>query len=171
MRSVWMADFKRLLHDNARTITGTRWQTVVPAGDEQWILTDHPTLNIIYEGPGKYEFKAGWGQSRANFFMPLSPRVALFTEIGQRKTGRFDATPELTQLFQRMQVERAFRSIFAVAEPEWVARIRPRTVDLQRAMQEQERWEKWDPEQARMESDFEARDAPSTSSDATSDTS
>jgi hypothetical protein len=68
-------------------------------------------------------------------------------------------------------VERAFRSIFAVAEPEWVARIRPRTVDLQRAMQEQERWQKWDPEQARMESDFEARDAPSTSSDATSDTS
>ena len=93
MRSVWMADFKRLLRDNARTITATRWQTVVPAGEEQWVLTDHPTLNIIYEGPGNYEFKAGWGQAKANFFMPLSPRLALLTEIAQRKTGRFDASP------------------------------------------------------------------------------
>jgi len=166
MRSVWMADFKRLLRDNARTITGTRWQTVVPAGDEQWVLTDHPTLNIIYEGPGKYEFKAGWGQAKANLFMPLSPRLALLTEVGQRKTGRFDAMPDLTQLLQRMQVERAFRSVFALGEPEWVARIRPRKVDQQWAMQEQEMWEKWDPEQAMTESDFEVRDAAAKSSGA-----
>jgi hypothetical protein len=159
MRSVWMADFKRLLRDNAKTITGTRWQTVVPAAEEQWVLTDHPTLNIIYEGPGKYEFKAGWGQAKANFFMPLSPRLALFTEIGQRKTARFDGTPDLTQLLQRMQVERAFRSVFAVAEPARVERIRPRTVDLTWAMTEQEMWEKWDPEQARTEAEFEAREA------------
>lgn len=159
MRSVWMADFKRLLRDNAKIITSTRWQTVVPAGGEQWVLTDHPTLNIIYKGPGKYEFKAGWGQSKANFFMPLSPRLALFTEIGQRKTGRFDATPDLTQLFQRMQVERAFRSVFAVGEPAWVERVRPRTVDLKWAMQEQKMWERWDPEQASAEAEFEARDS------------
>jgi hypothetical protein len=166
MRSVWMADFKRLLRDNAKTITGTRWQTVVPAAEEEWVLTDHPTLNIIYEGPGKYEFKAGWGQAKANFFMPLSPRLALFTEIGQRKTGRFDATPDLTQLLQRMQVERAFRSVFAVAEPAWVERIRPRTVDLTWAMTEQEMWEKWDRDQARTEAEFEAREAKAGKSQA-----
>ena len=91
--------------------------------------------------------------------MPLSPRLALFTEIGQRKTGRCDATPDLTQLLQRMQVERAFRSVFAVAEPAWVERIRPRSVDLTWAMTEQEMWEKWDPDQARTEAEFEAREA------------
>jgi hypothetical protein len=169
MRGIWMAEFKRLLRDNARTITGVRWQTMVPAGDEQWVLTDHPTLNIIYEGPGKYEFKAGWGQERANFFMPLSPRLALFTEVGQRKTGRFDATLDLTRLFQRMQVERAFRTVFATATPEWVECVRPRTVDLKRAMQEQEMWEQWDPEQARTEAEFEARDATSKSNGAERD--
>ena len=158
MRSVWMADFKRLLRDNAGTITGTRWQTVVPAGDGQWVLTDHPTLNIIYEGPGRYEFKAGWGQAKANFFMPLSPRLALLTEIGQHKTGRSEATPQLTELLQRMQVERAFRAVFALDEPAWVERIRPRVIDLKRATEEQEMWEKWDPDQARSEAEFEVRD-------------
>ena len=64
MRSVWMADFKRLLRDNAKTITGTRWQTVVPAAEEEWVLTDHPTLNIIYEGPGKYESSRRDGDRR-----------------------------------------------------------------------------------------------------------
>jgi hypothetical protein len=96
--------------------------------------------------------------------MPLSPRLALFTEIGQRKTGRFEANPDLTQLLQRMQVERAFRAVFAAGEPAWVERIRPRSVDLKWATQEQDMWEKWDPEQARTETEFEARDARPLSS-------
>ena len=54
-----------------------------------------------------------------------------------------------------MQAERAFRAIFARGEPEWVARVRPRAVDMQRANVEREMWRRWNPEQAQMEAEFE----------------
>ena len=69
------------------------------------------------------------GQAKASFFMPLSPARPVHRGRATQD-GALDATPDQTQLLQRMQVERAFRSVFALAVSAWVERIRPRTVDL-----------------------------------------
>ena len=162
MRSVWMAEVRRKLVQHEGLITQARWQTLVPADDDEWLLTDHPALNIAYYSPENYDFKAGWGQAGADFVLPVAPRVALYTRIGDRKTGRSVAPRELTDLIQRLLVERAFRNIFTRKSAPWVETLRPRRVDLVQANEEQAMWERWNPEQAKAEAEFASALAPPT---------
>ena len=156
IRSVWMAEVRRLLRDNAHIIKRVRWQPMVPFGAAEWLMTDHPVLNMIFQDVERYEFRAGWGQKLANFFLPVSPRLALFAEVGVRSAGKFGATTEQTELLLKFQVERAFRSVYAHGDAPWVERLRPRTVDRDLANHEREMLTQWHPEQAEMEAEFEA---------------
>jgi hypothetical protein len=45
-RSVWMARVRHLLVNRAEIVCRHRWCTMIPAGGEEWPLTDHPVLRI-----------------------------------------------------------------------------------------------------------------------------
>jgi hypothetical protein len=56
-------------------------------------LTDHPVLTLNYYGPGRYDFGAGWGREGSEFILPVSPRLAVCTQVGRKETGPWHATP------------------------------------------------------------------------------
>jgi hypothetical protein len=82
MRSLWMAEVRRKLVQHEGLIAQARWQTLVPSGDDEWLLTDHPALNIAYYSPQNYDFEAGWGQLAARGESPTVGRAR--REAGRR---------------------------------------------------------------------------------------
>lgn len=83
-----------------------RRRTLEPAADEEWPLTDHPVLTLNFYDPGRYDFGAGWDLKGSEFILPVSPRLAVFTQVGSRDRGHLVLTPERTQELRRMMVER-----------------------------------------------------------------
>jgi hypothetical protein len=154
-RSVWMAIQRHHLTDNVQHMVSHRWRTAYPFGHEEWPLTDHPVLTLNYYDRGKYDFEAGWGKLGSEFILPISPKVALYTKVGDKATGPFTFTPEQTAELQSIMVERAFRWILARQQLLWVSTARPREVNAQRFEQERRFWREWNPAQSQAEAEFE----------------
>ena len=154
-RSVWMATQRHHLTNNLHHIVNHRFRVAYPFGDEEWPLTDHPVLTLNYYEHGKYDFEAGWGKKNSEFILPISPKVALYTKVGDKTTGPFTFTQEQTAEVQQIMVERAFRWILAKTELSWIAPARPREVNAQRFEQERQFWREWNPAQSQAEAEFE----------------
>ena len=154
-RSVWMATQRHHLTNNVHQFVNHRFRAASPFGDEEWPLCDHPVLTLNYYERGKYDFEAGWGKTNSEFILPISPKVALYTKIGDKTTGPFTFSHEQTTELQRIMVERAFRWILARKELSWVAAARPREVNAQRFEQERQFWREWNPAQSQAESEFQ----------------
>ena len=86
--------------------------------------------------------------------MPVSPHLAVYTQIGTRSPGPFTFSLEQTRMVQRFLVERAFRWVLAPRPLPWVAAVRPRTVDADTFKAEQEGWKRWNPDQGQAEARF-----------------
>jgi hypothetical protein len=156
-RSVWMDTQRHHLMNNLHHITGHRWCAASPFGDEEWPLTDHPVLTLNYYERGRYDFEAGWGKKGSEFILPVSPKVALYTRVGDKTTGPFTFSRELTAELQRIMAERSFRWILARRSLPWVAAARPREVNAQRFEQERQFWREWNRAQSQAEAEFLAK--------------
>ena len=153
-RSVWMATQRHHLTNNARHIGRHHFRVAYPFGDEEWPLADHPVLTLNYYDRGKYDFEAGWGKENSEFILPISPKVALYTKVGDKTTGPFTFSREETAELQGIMVERAFRWILARKELSWVTAARPREVNAQRFEQERRFWREWNRAQSQAEAKF-----------------
>ncbi len=153
-RSVWMATMRHFLENRSGIVCKHHWRTAKPADGEEWPLTDHPVLRLNYNGPEQYDFGGGWNSNGSEFIMPVSPRLAVYTQIGTRGSGPFTFSLEQTRMVQRLLVERAFRWVLAPRPLPWVAAVRPRVVDAEIFSTEQEVWKRWNPEQAEAEARF-----------------
>ena len=153
-RSVWMAYTRHLLENRSDIVCKHHWRAAKPADGEEWPLTDHPVLRLNYNGPAQYDFKGGWDSKGSEFIMPVSPHLAVYTQIGTRGAGPFTFSLEQTRMVQRFLVERAFRWVLAPRPLPWVAAVRPRTVDADIFRAEQESWKRWNSDQAEAEARF-----------------
>jgi hypothetical protein len=150
-RRLWIASMRHLLTGVAETLCRHRWSVAEPDGDAEWPLTDHPVLRLNYYKPGNYDFGGGWGKHGSEIMMPVSPRHLLYVQVGTKVANRFTFSREQTQLVQRLIVERAHQWVFATRPMEWVAKIRPRTVDRERLEAEAKGWENWHQNQVQSE--------------------
>jgi hypothetical protein len=153
-RSLWMATQRHHLTNNLHHIVNHRFRVAYAFGDEEWPLCDHPVLTLNYYERGKYDFEAGWGKENSEFILPVSPKVALYTKIGDTATGPFTFTQDQTTELQHIMVQRAFRWILATRELPWVATARPRDVDPARFEQEWQFWREWNSAQSQAEAGF-----------------
>ena len=113
-------------------------------------------------GPGKFDFGAGWGRERSEFILPLSPDIAIVTQIGSKERGPFYATPEQSRELQQIVVTRALRWVFVRKPAPWIAQFRPRVVDAEAFTTEQESWSTWNDMHLGTEVEFrEPREPPS----------
>jgi hypothetical protein len=126
-------------------------------------MTDHPVLTLNYYSPGKYDFSAGWGREGSEFILPVSPRLAVGTQVGRKETGPWHATTAQTVELQRLVVERALRWIIMRNPEAWITALRPRVVDAQAFITEQESWKTWNAMHVDSEAEFNARRVPPTS--------
>jgi hypothetical protein len=134
------------------------------AGDAEWPLTDHPVLTLNYYGPGKYDFGPGWGRESSEFILPVSPRLAVCTQVGRRETGPWQATSGQTAELQRFVVERALRWIIARKPEPWISTLRPRVVDAEAFAIEQESWRAWNAMHLDSEAEFNTSTVPPATS-------
>lgn len=150
-RRLWVASMRHLLTGVAETLCRHRWSVVEPAGDAEWPLTDHPTLILNYYKPGDYDFGGGWGNPGSEIMMPVSPKHLLYVQVGSKAPNRFTFSDEHTRLVQQLLVERAYRWVFGTRPLEWVATVRPRTVDPKKLEAEAAAWEGWHQDQSQSE--------------------
>ena len=139
-RGLWIAALHHLLSKVAKTLCNHRWSVVEPADGFEWPLTDHPVLRLNYYEPGRYDFKGGWGNPGTEIMMPVSPKHLLYVRVGQKAPNRLRFEPGLTEMIKRFLVERAHRWVFATRPQDWVAKVRPRTVDLKLFEEDKEAW-------------------------------
>lgn len=142
-RALWIASMRHLLTKRLDVIGAHRWRAAEPYGDADWPLTDHPLLTLYYYGPGRYDFGAGWARHGSTFVLPVSPKIAVYTEIGSRKTGAFVFSAEQTREVQEIMVRRALRWIIARSPLSWLRDVRPRVVNAMAYRTEQASWRSW----------------------------
>ena len=159
-RTAWLRFMRRMLTDRIELFCSHRWRVMKLAGDAEWPLTDNPVLALNYVRPGEYDFGAGWGKHNANFIMPISPSLAIFTQVGSRETGPWHASPEQTRELQGFAVERALRWIIARKPDPQIVATRPRTVDAGTYKTEQEAWRTWNDMHLESEAEFNASRTP-----------
>lgn len=147
-RRLWVASMRHLLKGASHSLAEHRWGIYEPFGDLEWPLTDQPVLKLNWYGPGKYDFKGGWGSPGSEILMPLSPRSLLYVRIGQRCTGRHVFPVEQTTVIQRLLIENAHRWVFARREMQYIEEIRPRVVDLEAFTHEEREWASWHEQQS-----------------------
>jgi hypothetical protein len=140
-RTFWLRSIRHFLTNPV--ICSHRWRTLVPAGDAEWPVTDHPVLTLNYYGPGKYDFGAGWGRKGSEFILPVSPRLAVATQIGTDQRGARLLTAAETAELQRIIVNRALRWIIARQPMDWVVSARPRIVNREAYDAERSAWNTW----------------------------
>ena len=156
-RAAWLATISGMLVRLEKVICQHRWRAIEPAGDADWPLTDHPVLTLNYYRPGLYDFGAGWGRKGSEFILPVSPRVAVCTQVGSNNHGPRTMTAHQTQGVQRFMAERALRWI--IVRPgagDWVPSTRPRTVNADAFAAEQEAWSRWHSGHIESEAEFRA---------------
>lgn len=142
-RTAWLRFMRRMLTERIELFYKHRWRVIKLAGEAEWPLTDHPVVTLNYYGPGKYDFGAGWGRKGSEFILPVSPRLAVCTQVGRKETGPWHATAAQTAELQRFAVERALRWIIARKPEPWISALRPRVVDAEAFAVEQESWRTW----------------------------
>lgn len=155
-RTAWLRFMKRMLTDRIDLFCQHRWRVMKLADHAEWPLTDNPVLALNYMKPVEYDFGAGWGRHNSNFIMPISPGLAIFTQVGSKETGPWHVSPEQTLELQGFAIERALRWIIArKPDPRTVA-MRSRTVDAEAYKAEQEAWDTWNDMHLESEADFNA---------------
>jgi hypothetical protein len=110
-RAAWLSTISGMLVRLENVICQHRWRAIEPAGDAEWPLTDHPVLTLNYYRPDLYDFGGGWGRKRSEFILPVSPRLAVCTQVGSTVRGPRVMTTEQTQGIHRFMAERALRWI------------------------------------------------------------
>jgi hypothetical protein len=156
VRSAWLARMRHLLTGRAEIVRQHHWCTMVPSAGEEWPLTDHPVLRLNYNSPAEYDFGGGWGKPGSEFIMPVSPRLAVYTQGGKRHAGPILLDSAKTRQLQQLFVERAYRWILARQPIPWIEECRPRIVDAARFEAERETWKSWHDEQTKHEAEFES---------------
>ena len=154
VRSLWLDVQRHHLTTNVERICAHRWRAAEPADGSEWPLTDHPVLTLNYYGPTAYDFRAGWGRPGSEFFMPVSPRLAVYTQVGSRSTGRFAFDADQTATVVKLSLERAFRWVIARSPSEAISQLRQREINAERFEEEREAWRAWHTMQRKAEQEF-----------------
>ena len=150
-RELWLGGMKRLLTGAAKILEGHHWSLAEPAGDSEWFTSDHPVVKLNYYQEGRYDFKGGWGSAGTEILLPISPRLLLYTQVGEERPPRFQFSRLQTLSLQRILAERAFRLIFAARKIRRVSWFRARVVDREAFHSEEEQWKRWNEEQGAVE--------------------
>ena len=159
-RTAWLRFMRRMLTERVSLFCQHRWRVMKLADDAEWPLTDNPVLALNYTRPGVYDFGAGWGRHNSNFIMPISPTLAVFTQVGSKVRGPWQASPEQTLELQGFAVERALRWIIARKPDSRIAVMRPRIIDAAAYKTEQDAWRSWNEMHLGSEAEFNAPRTP-----------
>lgn len=153
-RRLWLWSVRHLLTETIKKVSDNHW-TIVHAPDGiSWPTTDHPVIKLRYMNADNFNYGGGWGVSKCDVFMPLSPKHLLHNFVGQRSWPRGTVLDvPIAQQIRRIIIGNAHRYVFDKEESD-VPRILPRRVSLADYQQEQDTWKNWHREQSEAEMDL-----------------
>ena len=151
-RGTWIAAMRHILTNTISRLTTHKWTILSAEDDLPWFTSDDPVVRLNFRSPQDYDFKGGWAVPKTNFIMPLSPKHLFYTQVGERSPPRGTILPrEKAVLLRKIIAEHAHRYIFSLTEDPQVPGFRPRHVDAQAVINEDQEWRRWHEQQSAAE--------------------
>ena len=151
-RGSYLHDLKHLLSSTIKIVEDHDWQVLHASEDISFPTSDDPVICLNYRNEDDYDFKGGWGQKNCNILMPLSPRLILFTQVGERGAyDNLDFSPQYSRLFRRMIIQHAHRYVYAAQPQRGMLELNARIVNRNMYEEEKQRMAGWHIEQTQAE--------------------
>ncbi|MEK4355448.1 DUF4238 domain-containing protein [Paenibacillus sp. FSL R5-0475] len=152
-RGVWLFSIRHLLTTTYKVLNEHTWSILRSPGELLWVTSDNPLVRLNYYEDGSYDFKGGWGNKGAEIIFPLSPRLLLYTQVGN-KVRMNNVTRELAETLNRFIAENAHRHIFGLNPVDEISEIYPRIVNQVAYDHEKKEWETWHVRQKKLEQEY-----------------
>lgn len=153
-RSMWLWSVKHALTEIIDVLHDHKWQIIRSDPNIDWITSDDPVICLNFYDKDNYNFEGGWGQKGTEIICPISPKLMLYTQVGDKKRKDPILSKELSASFQKLFGEHAFRFIFADHPIESIGSIRKRHISIESFNAEQKEWIEWNDKQKASESSF-----------------
>lgn len=151
-RGSYLDSLRHLLTHTLKVAERHDWQVLHAAENISFPTTDDPVICMNYRNEHDYDFKGSWGIRNCNILMPLSPRMILFTQIGERGPyHNLDFSPQFSQLFRRMIIQHAHRYVYADRPQKGMLELNARVVSRDLYEQEKQSVAGWHIEQIQAE--------------------
>ena len=113
-KGFYLHDLKHLLTSTVRVSERLNWQVLHASDDVSFPTSDDPVICLNYNNERDYDFDGGWGIKHGNILMPISPKLLLFSEIGEKGSyPDLDYSPMYSKLFREMIIRHAHRYVYA----------------------------------------------------------
>lgn len=151
-RGSYLHNLKHLLSSTLKIAEYHDWQVLHASENISFPTSDDPVICLNYRNEYDYDFKGGWGRKNCNILMPLSPRLILFTQVGERGTyDNLDFSPHYSRLFRRMIIQHAHRYVYAAQPQRGMLELNARVVDCNMYEEEKQGMAGWHIEQTQAE--------------------
>lgn len=151
-RGSYLYNLKRFLTHTIKVAESLNWQVIHASEDISFPTSDDPVICLNYRSENDYDFKGGWGRKNCNILMPLSPRLILFTQVGDKgPCCDLDYSPRYSRLFRQMIIQHAHRYIYADRPQKGMLALNARVVNPKWYEEEKQGIVRWHIEQIRAE--------------------
>lgn len=152
----WLSEVKNLLPKIISLFMKYSWCILNAPDDCFFPTSDDPVVCMGYRNSNEFWFEGvGIGQDYADIFMPLSPKHLLFTEVG-RKNESWELNRDWFKFFHDMIIRHSNRYVYSLAKIKNMLVLRPRTVNRELFLSEQEYWKNWLKSQQQAEMDWDS---------------
>jgi len=153
-RGLWLFSIRHTMLNTYRVLNMHTWSILRAPEGMEWLTSDNPVVRLNYYGVGSYDFKGGWGNDGSEIIFPLSPKLLLYTQVGNK--SRLNAvSKELALSFNQFIAENAYRHIFGSYRLDEISNIHPRIVDKEAYESERWEWETWHLRQKELEKGYQ----------------
>ena len=143
-REAWIDEQKQLLEKTAKCLLKHSWSIFRSAKDINWFTSDHPVARCNYYSKYNWDLLGGWGNTKGNILMPLTPKYLLFTQIGDTCEEEKNISADKTMEINDILLARAYRYIFSTREINRVSKVRCRIVNKSKYDEEVFFWKSWE---------------------------
>lgn len=157
-RKSWLAGIQDLLFGVAPLLKNHNWTVVRPSSGFQWPTSDNPVIKCRFKSNGSFQLVEGLGEPGAYVFLPLSPKILLFTQVGvssrdlPRKYSKLGGI--ITEKIIEVIVANAHRSVYSAQRDSNIVKLSNRVVDKNRLETEENALKNWDEINTSTELDF-----------------
>lgn len=154
-RSTWIFSIKHLLQNTSRALHKHEWSIVRPAAGHFWPTSDNPVVKLNYYEPGRFDLKGGWDVKKGNIFFPISPKHAMFVQMGDAPPKNYSRLSKFeTEELTKTIIENSHRKVFSNKIRDDIPKIKKRIVDPARLKEEKEELERWHNINSKLEQEY-----------------
>lgn len=129
-KSTWLYCIESLLSKTSSVLHKHEWSIITASEGVDWPTSDDPVLCLNYYEDGDYDFNGGWGNNGSEIIMPINPKKAIYTQVGERHPKYMSFDYKKSVLLKELIVQHAFAYVYASDIDRKIPKIRQRTVDL-----------------------------------------